>query len=170
MSDFVAIGKVSGAVGIKGEVKIIRWTDAPGRFSLLKSVWLGFDFEHAREFEVQGVRVAGKSVALKLSNVESRSVAEQLANQLVMVPSSKRVQPPEGTFFVDDVLGLEVVTEEGKRVGVVRDVLRLPSSDLWQVDTGVRVVSIPAVKEFIRVVDIAGQRVVIHEVEGLLDV
>lgn len=170
MSDFIAIGKISGAFGIKGEVKIVRWTDSLERFGLLKSVWVGVDSGNARQFVVEGARNAGKSVALKLSSVETRSAAEQLTNQLVLIPASDRVQPPAGTFFIDDVVGMEVVTEEGKRVGVVRDVLCLPSNDLWQVETGSHVVSIPAVKEFIRAVDTQKRRVVIHEVDGLLDV
>jgi 16S rRNA processing protein RimM len=67
------------------------------------------------------------------------------------------------------VVGMEVVTEEGKRVGVVLEILRLPSNDLWQVDSGTKTISIPAVKEFIRKVDEKTRTVVIHEIEGLLD-
>ncbi len=170
MSDFIALGKISGAVGIKGEVRIVLWTDAPGRFGLLKRVWLGLDREHAQEFAVERARSIGKSVALKLSGVESRSAAERLTNHLVLILASDRVQPPAGSYFIDDVVGMEVVTEEGKRVGVVRDVLRLPSNDLWQVETDVHSISIPAVKEFIREVDLWKRRIVIHEIEGLLDV
>ncbi len=170
MTDFVAIGKVSGPVGVKGEVKIIRWTDSPERFRLLRNVWLGYDSGHVREYAVEGVRNAGTTVALKLSGITSRSDAEQLTRQLVLILASDRVPPPAGSFFIDEMLGMEVVTEEGRRVGVVGDVLRLPSNDLWQVDTGTRVVFIPAVKEFIRAVDVQKRKIVIHEVEGLLDV
>jgi 16S rRNA processing protein RimM len=170
MSDFVAIGKISGAIGLKGELRIARWTDSPERFGLLKSVWVGVDVSQAREYAVEGVRNTGRSSALKLSGIGSRSAAEQLTNQLVLIPASDRVQPSAGSFFIDDVLGMEVVTEEGKRVGIVDDVFRLPSNDLWQVKVGGRVVSIPAVKEFIRAVDTVKRQIVIHEVEGLLDV
>lgn len=170
MTELIAVGQVSGAVGLKGEVKIIRWSDSPERFSLLKKVMLGVDSLVAREFSVERVRTSGKYTALKLRGIEDRSAAEQLRNQLIFIPESERIDPPMGSFFIDDVLGMNVVTEEGKRVGVVRDILRLPSNDLWQVDSDSRVISIPAVKEFIRSVDVRKRIVVIHEVEGLLDV
>ncbi len=170
MNDFVAIGKFSGAVGIRGELRTIRWTDSPERFGMLKSVWVGPDVEHVREFTVERTRINGNRIALKLSGIESRSAAERLTNQLVLIRASDRIQPPAGSFFIDDVMGMEVVTEEGRRLGVVREILRLPSNDLWQVETGTNTVSIPAVKEFIRAVDVQRRRVVIHEVEGLLDI
>ena len=170
VSDLVAIGKISGPAGLKGEVKVIRWSDSPGRFNLLRQVLLGHDAQEVREFAVERVRIAGKYVALKLRSINDRSSAEQLKDKLIFIPASERIDPPKGAFFVDDVLGMDVVTEVGKRVGVVREILRLPSNDLWQVKTESGMVSIPAVGEFIRSVDVSKKTIVIHEVEGLLDV
>jgi 16S rRNA processing protein RimM len=169
MKDFVAVGKISGAVGLKGEVKIVRWSDSLERFRLLKNVWIGHGAEDGREFIVEEVRFGGRDTILKIGGIESRSDAEQLRDLLLLIPAGDIVEPPAGSFFVDDVLGMNVVTEEGKRVGIVRDILRLPSNDLWQVDSGSRLISIPAVKEFIRKVDLQAKLIVIHEVEGLLD-
>ena len=169
MADFVAVGKISSAVGLKGEVRMTRWTDSPERFKLLKKVWVGPDDVDVREFVVESVRVSGRDTVLKLGGIESRSAAEGMKDQVVLIPGSEIVKPPEGTFLIDDVLGMNVVTEEGKRVGTVCEILRLPFNDLWQVDTGSKVISIPGVKEFIRTVDVRSKTVVIHEVEGLLD-
>ena len=169
MKDFVAIGKISGAVGLKGEVKVARWSDSLERFGLLKKVWIGVDEADTQEVVVDGVRLSGGVPILKLNGIDSRSAAEQLKEKLVWIPAIDVVQPPEGSYFIDDVMGMEVVTEEGKRVGIISDILQLPSNDLWQVDSGTRMISIPAVKEFVRKVDLQGRKVVIHEVEGLLD-
>ncbi len=170
MTGFVAVGKISGPVGIRGELKLIRWTDSPERFTRLKSVWVGRDENSLVEFDVQGVRSGGGSVVLKFGGVDDRTTAEQMVDQLVMVPEEEAVTPAEGSYFVSDVLGMRVVTEEGKAVGVVREILRLPSNDLWQVETARGVISIPAVKEFVRKVDVASKSIVIHEIEGLLEV
>jgi 16S rRNA processing protein RimM len=169
MKDFVALGKISGAVGLKGKVRIAPWTDSLDRFSCLKNAWIGRDSEESREFIVEDVRISGHHTVVKFGGIETRSAAEKMKDQLVMIPGGEIVQPPKGSFFIDDVLGMDVVTEEGKRVGKVREVLRLPSNDLWQVDSGSRMISIPAVKEFIRRVDLDTKTIVIHEVEGLLD-
>jgi 16S rRNA processing protein RimM len=170
MRDFVALGKISSPVGLRGEVRITPWTDSSERFSVLKKVWIGRNSEDSKEFAVLEVRITGRNPVLKLDGIETRSGAEQLKDHMVLIPGSEIVQPPVGSFFIDDVLGMNVVTEEGKRVGIVREILRLPSNDLWQVDSGSRLISIPAVKEFIRKVDLQSKTVVIHEVEGLLDV
>jgi 16S rRNA processing protein RimM len=169
MADFVAVGKISGVVGLKGEVRVTRWTDFPDRFSSLKHLWIGPDDVNVREFVVERIRESRRDTVLKLGSVESRSDAEKLRNHLLLIPDNEVMKPPEGSFLVDDVLGMMVVTEEGKRVGTIRDILRLPSNDLWEIDTGTRLISVPAVKEFIRKVDIPTKTVVIHEVEGLLD-
>lgn len=170
MADFVAVGRVSSAVGLKGEVRITRWADSPERFKLLKKVWVGLNDVNVREFAVEGVRIGGKDTVVKLGGIECRSAAEQIAGQMLMIPGSEIAEPPKGSFRIDDVLGMNVVTEEGKRVGTVCDILELPLNDLWQVDTGSKIISIPAVKEFIRSVDVGSKTVVIHEVEGLLDI
>jgi 16S rRNA processing protein RimM len=135
----------------------------------LKKVWIGRDSENSREFAVEAVRINGRNTVLRLGGVENRSAAEELKDQLMLIPGADIARPPEGSFFIDDVLGMNVVTEEGKRVGIVREILRLPSNDLWQVDSGSKLISIPAVKEFIRKVDLQTRTVVIHELEGLLD-
>ena len=170
MAEFVAVGKITGAVGLNGEVRITRWTDTPERFRGLKLVWVGPDDVNVREFTIERVRESGRDTVLKLGGVENRSAAEQLRGEILLIPGDQMARPPKGSFFVDEVLGMKVVTEEGKRVGTVHEVLRLPSSDLWQIDTGAKLISIPAVKEFIRSVDVASKTIVIHEVEGLLDI
>ncbi len=165
----MAVGKISGAVGLRGEVKLIRWTDSPERFGLLKKVLVGRDESSHKEFDVENVRSAGAGIVMKFAGIEDRSSAEHLGGLLVMIPADDTVHPAKGSFFIDDVLGMKVLTEEGKEVGVVREILRLPSNDLWQVETKSGIVSIPAVKEFIRKVDVLSKTVVIHEIEGLLE-
>jgi 16S rRNA processing protein RimM len=169
VTTFVAVGKVAGPVGLGGEVRITPWTDSEERLKQLKQVWIGSDPTAAKEFAVEGIRSSGRSTVMKVGGIEDRTAAEQMRDKLLLIPQEHVVPPPRGSYFIDDVLGMDVVTEEGKRVGIVREILRLPSNDLWQVDSGTKMISIPAVKEFIRNVDLRTKTVVIHEVEGLLD-
>lgn len=169
MTGFVAVGKISSPVGLRGELKVIRWTDTVERFELLKKVWIGSDESSKKEFDVEGVRIAGANVVIKFVGIDDRTAAEQMVDKLVLIPDEETVQPVKGSYYIDDVVGMKVVTEEGKEVGVVCEILRYPSNDLWQVDSGSRIISIPAVKEFIRKVDLPSKTVVIHEIEGLLE-
>ena len=169
VTSFTAVGRISGAVGLHGEVKVTQWTDAPQRFVHLTEVALGSHPGESRICRIERVRITGSTVVLKFEGIDQRTQAEECRGQWVLVPDDQVVKPAEGSFFIDDVLGMDVVTEEGKRVGVVREVLRLPSNDLWQIESGPRMISIPAVKEFIRKVDVRSRTIVIHEIEGLLD-
>jgi len=169
VTHFVAVGKIASPAGLRGEVRVIRWTDSTERFGLLREVWIGEDEQAGTRYAIDGVRFTSTGVVLKLEGIGSRSQAEELSGKFVLIPADERIQPATGSYFVDDVVGLNVVTEEGKQVGVICEILRLPSNDLWQVDTGTGVISIPAVKEFIRKVDVPSKTVVIHEIEGLLE-
>jgi 16S rRNA processing protein RimM len=169
VTTYVALGKIAGPVGLNGDVRIAPWTDSQERLKRLKHVWIGSDSTEATEFAVDAVRFSGRAIVIKFAGIEDRTAAEQIRDKLVLIPEELVVRPPRGSYFIDDVVVMEVVTEEGKRVGVVLEILRLPSNDLWQVDSGTKTISIPAVKEFIRKVDEKTRTVVIHEIEGLLD-
>ena len=79
------------------------------------------------------------------------------------------VKLQNGSYFVDDVIGCEVVTEEQMIVGVITDLLSLPMNDLWVVKKDAKEILIPAVKAIIRQVDIENKRITINALDGLLD-
>ncbi|MBI3578540.1 MAG: 16S rRNA processing protein RimM, partial [Ignavibacteriales bacterium] len=72
-------------------------------------------------------------------------------------------------FFIDDIIGMTVVSEEGEPIGTVKDILQTPANDVWVVQNGTKEVLLPAVKEVIKTVDLKRKEVVIHVMEGLLD-
>jgi 16S rRNA processing protein RimM len=87
----------------------------------------------------------------------------------VFVEDGQQVNPESGSFFVHEIIGLRAVGEDGSPLGIVTDVVSLPAGDLWVVRRGEKQVMIPAVREFLREVDIRAGQVVIHTIEGLLE-
>ncbi|MBI3193220.1 MAG: 16S rRNA processing protein RimM, partial [Ignavibacteriae bacterium] len=79
------------------------------------------------------------------------------------------VKPPKGSWFIHDILGCEVFIEDGTKVGTVQDILNISSSDVWEIKNGERVVLFPAVKEFIKKVDIKNHRILVSPPEGLFN-
>jgi len=165
----IAIGQITKSVGIKGELKVQPLTDVLQRFQSLQTVWLGSDDRGGREYAVEAVRLAKDHVVLKLSGISQRSEADALKTCYVLVPDDQAVRGTTSSYFVHEVIGMNVVTEEGAQVGTVSDVLRLPAGDTWVIRNGDKEILIPGVKEFIRNVDIGKQKVVIHVIEGLLE-
>lgn len=167
--DLIAIGRILKPIGRRGEVKIHPLTDDKDRFKVLQSVWVGDDETTAELDNVAAVRVDKKHVVVSLETVETTYEAEQLRHKYLLVPKEKAVKPRTGSFFVNDVIGCEVVTEEQIKIGVVTDLLTLPANDVWVVWNGVKEILIPAVKAIIRQVDVENKRITIHMLEGLLE-
>jgi 16S rRNA processing protein RimM len=167
--DLIAIGRVSRPIGTQGEVKILPLTQDKQRFVNLSAVGLGNTAADAQFKKILKVRIESKQVVLKLCGIETIEEAEKLKNLYLFIQKEDTVRLQNGTYFLDDVIGCEVVTEEQVSVGVITDLLSLPMNDLWVVRKGAKEILIPAVKAIIRQVDIENKRITINALDGLLD-
>lgn len=152
-------GEIVGTHGIQGEVKILPWADGPE--FLLKF----------REFYIDGKAVAVKSsrihktcVLAKLEGIDDPETAILLRGKTVSIDRSK-VKLPKGTVFIADLLGCRVITEEGEEIGKIKDVLTMPASDVYVIH-GARKYMIPAVKEFVKEINVEEGFVRVHLIEG----
>lgn len=165
----IAIGRITKSVGTKGEVNVLPLTDSPNRFAHITSVWLGLRDEEGERRGVITVRSVNGRVVLKLDGVDSRTEADGLRGKYLLVPDEQAIRKNAQAYFLHELIGLKVITEEGEAVGVVEDIRKLPGSDIWVVRRGNKEVLIPGVKEFIRSVNVKQGTVMIHTMEGLLE-
>jgi len=167
--DLIAIGRISKPIGTRGEVKILPLTDDKHRFESLSNVWLGYDSANVELKKILKVRVDARQVVLNFDGVKTVEEAEKTRDLYLFVPKEEAVKLRDGSYFVDDVIGCEVATEEQKIVCVITDLLSLPMNDLWVVKKDEKEFLIPAVKAIIRQVDVENKRITIHALDGLLD-
>jgi 16S rRNA processing protein RimM len=167
--DLIAIGRISKPIGTRGEVKILPLTHDKQRFVNLPTVWLGRDAVNVELKEILKVRIDTKQVVLNFDSIETVEEAEKIKDLYLFVPKEDTVKLENGSYFVDDVVGCEVVTEEQRMVGTITDLLSLPMNDLWVVKKDAKEILIPAVKAIIRQVDVENKRITIHALDGLLD-
>ena len=167
--DLIAIAKILKPVGTRGEVRLLPLTGDRRRLAKLKSVLIGPTVEAARNCTILSVRLDSKFAVITLDGVESVDAAELFREQFLFVEKKDSIRPKSGSYFIDDILGAEVMTEEGVFVGSVREVFRLQANDLWAVWNGEHEILIPAVKTVVKKVDVAEKKIWIHEIEGLLD-
>jgi 16S rRNA processing protein RimM len=165
----IAVGRITKSVGIKGEVRVAMLTDSPERFVKLKAVWIGSDETAAVRYAILTVRVERSAVVLKLKEIDSRTLADELRGCYLFIEAKDTVAPKKGSYFIHDIIGMKVVTEAGDEVGSVRDVMELPANDVWVVADGKKEILMPAIKEVIRLVDVNGRTVVIRPLEGMLE-
>jgi 16S rRNA processing protein RimM len=158
------VGEVAGVFGIKGELKVRLETDFPNRFAGLKQVCLRPAVGAPRLMDIQTARLHKGQVLLKLQSVDSIEDAQRLRGAKVQLPRAQAVELPENSYYAVDIVGMDVVTRDGKLLGTLDKVLPYPAHDLFQVGAAL----IPAVKEIVLEVDTVNRRIVVDPPAGLL--
>lgn len=162
----IVIGKIVAPLGTRGEVKTVVLTDFPDRFDAGALLKLSLPDGATRQVKIQAVRVHRDGLALKLENVDTRDDAEALRNAEFVIDESELGELPEDHFYLFDLIGLDVVTDDGRDLGKVVEVLQGGANDVYVTSTGL---CIPALKSVVAKVDTGAGRMVIHPVPGLLD-
>lgn len=156
--DHMRIGQIVGGFGIKGLVKVEPLTEFVERFE--KGSRLRLEGEWVT---VESVSVHKGRLLLKLSGVEDLTAAEKLQWKYLEVPAGERPELDDDEFYTADLIGLEVVDEQGRRLGPVDDVLAYPAQDILKV--GDRL--IPMVREFVLDIDLASKRIRVRLLDGM---
>ncbi|MCL6611849.1 MAG: ribosome maturation factor RimM [Peptococcaceae bacterium] len=158
----IVIGKIVGTYGHRGMVKVFPLTDFPDRFFGMDRVTLEQDGKR-RVYTVAEVRRHRKHVLIRLEEVADMTGAESLRGAVIKIGREELTPLPEGSYYIFDIVGLKVFTEEGGYVGVVEDVLQTGANDVYVVDTGEKApVLVPALKDVVREIDIRGGRMVVR--------
>jgi 16S rRNA processing protein RimM len=165
----ITIGKVLKPHGVKGELKIEPLTDHPDRFNQLRRVFLTSASGRRRECAVKAVRYMNDTPLLLLEAFDTPEKARELNGCLVQVPEEEAVPLPEGHYYWFELIGMEVESESGERLGRIVDVFPTGSNDVYVMRSGRREIYLPATKEVIKQVDRKAKRMVIRVLEGLLD-
>lgn len=170
----IQVGFVFRAHGMQGELKVNpELTDDPARFEELETVYIGQSPHAVTRHEIASVRYQetkrGTTVILGLADVDSRTAAEAIM-KLKVFAAEEDLEFGENEIFVDDLVGLDVVTEAGDPLGTVANYMEMPAQDVFVVhrpDRGEAM--IPAVDDFIVEVDLDGGKLVVRPIDGLLE-
>ena len=168
MEDLLIIGTISSTHGIRGEVKVYPITDDISRFDDLKEVVLDTGREHIN-LEIEGVKYFKNQAILKFKGIDNINDIEKYKGKSLLVDRENAVKLRKDEYFIADMIGLQVYTEDGEAFGVLKDVLETGANDVYIIDSPKHgEVLIPAIKQCILDVDIEGQKMTIHLMEGLV--
>ena len=161
----VAVGRIAGAWGIRGHVKIQPFTDSAERFAPGAEVYLD-DGETAVEIESARPHRAG--LVARLGGVSDRNAAESLAGALLTVPEDSLEALPEGVYYHFQLIGMAVSAEDGEALGEIAEILETPGNDVYVVrKEGARDLLIPALKEVALEIDVPAARMTVRLPPGL---
>jgi len=166
--NLVVIGRILRPHGIKGEVKVDVITDWPGRFSTGRSVFVNSDNKNGSWRVIENVRFQNTRLIIKFKGVESRDSAEVLKNHWLEIRANERPVLKQDEYYLPDLLGSSVRLADGNNLGMLKDVMQDTSQDLYVIETDRGDVLVPAVKAFIKKIDLSQRIIIIDPVEGLL--
>ncbi|MBR2860693.1 MAG: 16S rRNA processing protein RimM [Clostridia bacterium] len=151
--DYIRIGLIAKPQGIRGEIKVNSLSDRLDRFLELKYVFIEDKGNYTR-YNVKGTRLGDGCAFLFLEKIYTRDEAETLRNKYVCVDRENAIKLPEGRYFIFDLEGCSVVTDDGQDLGVVNEVMQPGANDVYVVKKGKEEILIPAVKSFVLDIDI----------------
>ena len=132
-------------------------------------MFVGPSASAADERTVEDVKIEGGKVLVLFEGFGDRTKAESLRGSLLFVSPSDAAPPPEGGHYIHDLIGCEVRTRGGRRVGRIEDVIDAAGRHIWSVRDGETEHLIPAVREFIVSIDTVNREIVVDPPAGLLD-
>lgn len=157
---FLEAGEIVSTHGVQGEVKILPWADGPEFLLQFDTLYI-----KGKPCRVEHARVHKTCVLCKLEGTDTPEAATLLRGQVVCVDRTQ-VQLPSGTVFIADLIGCRALDEDGQEIGRIENVLTMPASDVYVI-RGKQKYMIPAVKEFVREINVEAGYVRVHLIEGM---
>lgn len=166
--EYFEIGQIVNHFGIKGMVKVNPFTDDISQFEKLKSILLVKDGKFS-EIEIEETKYSKNQVLLKLKGIDTVEEAEKYRGCYLKIARSNSKKLPKDTYFIADLLGLTVYTDENILLGKVEDIYNSGANDIYVVksEDGKQIL-LPGTKEVIKQIDLEQEKITVHIIKGLI--
>lgn len=169
MESLLRVGVITSTHGVRGEVKVFPTTDDMNRFKKLKTVILDTGKEH-KTLNIESVKFFKNMVILKFKGFDNINDVEMWRQKDLLITRDQAVKLSPDENFIVDLIGLTVMTDEGEKLGVMKDVLQTGANDVYIVKMADgKEVLLPAIKDCILNVDLEKGEMLVHVLDGLLD-
>lgn len=156
MSKKFEIGKIVNTFGIKGEIKIYPYVDY--------IMDLKFFYVDDNKMEIEKCRTQKNLVIVKIKGIDDINVVEKLKGKIASVYEEDLPSLPEGTYYIKDLIGLDVITDDGRELGKLDDVIQTGANDVYNVNG----ILLPVIDEVVKKIDLENHKIVVHLIDGLI--
>lgn len=161
--NLLEVGKIVNTHGLRGEVKVVSWTDTPDVFEDLEYVYCG-----EQKLTVQNVKYQKNNLIVKFKEIPSIDDAEKYKNKVLTAERDMLGELPDGVYYIADLIGLDVYDDEGNHVGVLADVFNTGSNDIYEVKReGKKPLLLPVIDEVVLDISLDDKKITVHIMEGL---
>ena len=159
----MAVGRITRAHGVHGEAAVLVLSEIEARYSPGSSLRLA----DGRRLTVRSARPHRRTLLVRFEELADRTAVEPLTGEYLFVGANDVPAPPEGAFWPHELEGSEVLTEGGRSLGRIADIIPGEANDVWVTRDGDAETLVPALNDVVVSVDTAAKRVVIREIPGL---
>ena len=168
MQKRLEVGQIVNTFGIKGFVKIYPYVDDIKRFDKLKNVYV-ISKKEEKLLEIEEVKYQKNMILAKFKGIDNVETAEKLRQSYVEIDRKDAIPLKEGQYFIVDLLGLEVYSDDGRLLGKLNDIFNTGSNDIYEVkDELGKQILLPGIPEVIKEVDLDNGKIIVHLIEGLI--
>ena len=168
MVQYLEIGQIVNTFGIKGMVKVKPFTDDITRFDRLEKVYVETKKVKV-EYKIEEVKYHKNMVLIKFKGIDKVEDAERLRNSYLKVNREDEPELEEGRYYIVDLLGLDVITDEGQNLGKVDDIYNTGSNDIYVIkDELGKQILLPGIKDVIKDVNLEEGFITVHLIKGLI--
>ncbi len=167
MKDYLELGQIVNTRGLRGEVKVNPYTENMERFEELENIIVKTKAEQ-KEYKIEKVSYSKNQVILKLKGIDHIDYAEKLRSGMILIKKSDLPPLEEGVYYLADLIGLEVYTEQGELLGKVDDIYNTGANDIYVVKNELGMQKLlPGIDEVIKKVDLSNNKIIVNLIEGL---
>jgi len=164
--EYLEVGFLRRPHGVKGEILMDIRTDFPERLKTGMTVFVG---EQYQPMVIASLRPHAKGLLIRIRGAKNPEDAGLYRNTSVFVPTAGRPKLPEGEYYHHELLGLNVVTDDGDELGVLMDIIETGANDVYLVrDADGKEVLLPVIPPVILGVDLADRQIRVHLLDGLI--
>ena len=162
-----AIAKITTSSGFKGEVRLRPFSRYSIDYIINKSLRIGVENKKLSDIKLENTIGLGKKMRFKFKGIDSIHQANSLVGKIIYIKADKS---DEINLISEKIIGFDLETESGKKAGVLKDVMWLPANDVYVVLKDGKELLIPIISEVIKKLDVDNKKIIIADVEGLLDI
>ena len=168
MTKYLEIGQIVNTLGIKGMVKVKPFTDDNKRFDRLEKVYIK-NKEKLKEYQIEEVKYHKDMILIKFRGIENPEQANLLRNSYLMIDREEEKPLEEGTYYIVDMIGMDVYTDEGEKLGNIEDIFNTGSNDIYVVKSELgKQILLPAISDVVKNIDMENKKMVVHLISGLI--
>ena len=167
-AEWVNIGFIRKPHGLQGYLRVQSLSDVPDRFTDLNQISIEFHDGHRETHDIETCRPDRDTLLMKFKGIDTPEEVARLRGAYLQVPLTQAAPLPEGTFYVFEMIGSKVVSEEEEAIGVVREVISMPANDIIVVDTPAGELLVPAIQDIVLKISPEEERIVIRLIPGLI--